>query len=299
MMVVVMVMPVMVMVVIIVVVIILHRTLYTADPCCRGSDGIVVEKAGIHDFRQVDICEVAFHDLRLGLKGADNLADLAQFILRHLGDLVEYDNVTELHLLYDEVLDVVLVEVAAQQVLGACKLVAHAKHVHNGGYAVQARHPILDVLLAHVRNRTDGAGNGLGFADAAGLDDDVVEFLHRHDIPELLHQVHLERAADAAVLESDEAVVTLAHHAVLFNEVSVDVHFADIVYDDGELDALAVGKYPVDESGLSASQIAGKQQYGCFVHIHCIYCQHKDNPIFPCLQSFAPISIFVCNKRQI
>ena len=77
-------MVVVVIIVIIIVVIIIHRTLDTADPGCRGCNGIVVEETGIHNFRQVDICEVAFHNLRLRLKGADDLADLAQFILGYL-----------------------------------------------------------------------------------------------------------------------------------------------------------------------------------------------------------------------
>ena len=256
------------MIVVIIIVVILNRAFDAAYPCGGRCYRVIVEQSGIHDLGQVDVREVALQDTGLRLKGPDDLADLAQLVLGHFRDLVQYDEVAELHLLDDEVLDIVLIEIAAEQVLGACELIAHAQYIHHGSYAVEAGHAVLDILLAHVGDRTYGAGNGLRLADAARLDDDVVELLHRDDVPELLHQVHLERTADTAVLQRHEAVVTLAHHTVFLYEVGVNVHFADVVYDDGELYTLAVGKYPVDESRLSASEISGEQQYWSFIHIH-------------------------------
>jgi len=92
-----------------------------------------------------------------------------------------------------------------------------------------------------------------GLADAARLDYDVVEASRRAEVVELLHQVHLQRAADAAVGEGDEAVVLAAHHASLRDEALVYVHLAYVVHDDGEADAPLVAQDAVEQGGLAAA----------------------------------------------
>ena len=61
-----------------------------------------------------------------------------------------------------------------------------------------------------------------------------------------MHEVHLQGAADTAVLQGHQRVVLLVDDAALLDEVGVDVHLADIVDDDGETDAFFVLKDPVE-----------------------------------------------------
>ena len=80
------------------------------------------------------------------------------------------------------------------------------------------------------------------------------------ELVELLHEVHLQRAADAAVLQCDEAVVFLAHDPAFLYQGGVDVDFAEVIDDHGELDSFSVGEYAVQQSGLSAAEVTCQQQ---------------------------------------
>lgn len=106
------------------------------------------------------------------------------------------------------------------------------------------------------------------------LDEDVVELAGAHEARELFDEVLFERAAYAAVLEGDEVVVLSGDHAAFFDEVGVDVHFADVVDDDGHLVTARVLEQVVDERCLTASEITG---YECDW-----YGLHKySTPLFP------------------
>ena len=96
-------------------------------------------------------------------------------------------------------------------------------------------------------------------AYSAGFYYYVVELVLAYNVVELFHKVHLQRAADAAVLQCHKAVVLLSDYAPFFNQVCIDVHFADVVYDDSELNAFLVGKYVVNQCGFPASEVSGKQ----------------------------------------
>ena len=112
-----------------------------------------------------------------------------------------------------------------------------------------------------LRVGVDGLRDGRRLADAARLDGDVVEALHAGDFLQLRHEVHLQRAADAAVLQGHEAVVRLPHDAALLDQVRVDIHFAQVIDDHRELDAATVRQDPVQERRLPAPQVAGDQQH--------------------------------------
>ena len=95
-----------------------------------------------------------------------------------------------------------------------------------------------------------GAGSQ---ADAAGLYHDIVEAVERDDVLQLLHEVHLQRAADTTVLQGHQRVVLLVHDTSLLYKACIDVHLPDIVYDDGELDTLLVLKDTVEQCRLAAA----------------------------------------------
>ena len=83
---------------------------------------------------------------------------------------------------------------------------------------------------------------------------------------QLLHEIHLKGAAYATVLQSHQAVVLLTHNSSLLDQVCIYIDFTYVVDYHGELDAAPVVEYPVEECGLSASQITCKQKYWNLIH---------------------------------
>ena len=56
-----------------------------------------------------------------------------------------------------------------------------------------------------------------------------------------------------------QRIVLLVYHATFFYQVGIYVYFANIVYNDCELDAFVVAKNFVYECSLTASEIPCKQ----------------------------------------
>ncbi len=218
-----------------------HFAFQLTNPSGGGGHFVIVEEVGIYQVRDVHVGVVAGDNLRTWLQHPYDVLDAVQLLGLHLRSLVEQDEVTELYLLDDEVLDVLIVNLLFRQAVATGELALQAQAVHHRADTVEARHAVLRILSAHAPHRADGARDRFRLADAAGLYHDVVEPLHLLYLVELLYQVHLQRAADASVLQRHQAVVLLAHDAAFLNQVRVDVHLADIVHDDGELNAPLVG----------------------------------------------------------
>ena len=229
-------------IVIIIILLIAVMILNLVDPCCRCSHLVEVETTGVEQTLQVYVAVVARYDFCFRLNGADYLGEFAQIFSAHLRRLVEKYRVAELNLLYYEVFEVFVFESVACQSVAVVELVSHAQRVHHGHDAVKTRYAVGDILRTECHHRTDSLRNRCGFADATRLDDDIVEALHVDDVAQLVYKVHLQRAADAAVLQSHQTVVLLVHHSTLLDEVGVDVHLADIVHDNGELNAFLIRK---------------------------------------------------------
>ncbi len=228
------------------------------DPGGRGGHAVEVEQARVDEFVQVHVPVVAGEHPGAGVDAPDDAGKPAQFLLGELCGLVQQHDVAEFNLFDDQALEVVFPDVFLLQGRAAAEFVLHPERIHHRGDAVHVRKGVLHVLRGEGRHGADGLGDGGRLADAAGLDDDVVELAAAGDFRQLGHQVHLEGAADAAVLQGHEALVRRAHDAAFFDEAFVNIHFADVVDHDGELDALAVGEDAVQEGGLAASQIAGE-----------------------------------------
>ena len=204
------------------------------------------------------------------------MLDAFQLFGFHLSCFVEQNQVTELNLLDDEVLNVLFIDVLAGQAVATGKLVLQAQRIHYRRHTVQSELAIFGKLSTHARNAAEGLRNGLGLTDATGFNHDVVELLHLHQVIYLLYQIHLQCAADAAVLKRHQAVIFLIHDTSLLNQVCIDVHFAQVVDDDGEANALFVAQDMVDQGGLSAAQVTRQQQYRnlFFFHLFIVFCQN-------------------------
>ncbi len=75
-------------------------------------------------------------------------------------------------------------------------------------------------------------------------------------------EVHFQRAAYAAILESHKvAVVFSADHTALLDKRCVDIYLAYIVDDNGEFDSFLVSEYMVEQSRFAASEITRKKQH--------------------------------------
>ena len=259
-------------VIIVVVVILIVMAFQFFNPGGAGGNLLVVEETGIQQFVELHVAVVAGNDLCLRLDASDNLPNALQFVGLHIVGFVQQDDVAELYLLDDEVLDVLLVDILCREVCAAVEFVLQAEGIHYGDDAVEVGHTVLRHLGSHAGHRADGLCDGFGLADTAGLNDDVVELLHGNDVVQLLYQIHLEGAADATVLQGDEAVVLSAHDAAFLDEVGVNVHFANIVDDNGETNAAAVGEDAIQEGGFAAAQITREQQNGNVVFSHGVCC---------------------------
>ena len=126
------------------------------------------------------------------------------------------------------------------------------------------------VSLSESRYHTDGLGYRIRLADSAGLDDDVVEPFHAHQFIDLLDEIGLQGAADASVLQGHQTVVLFADDPSFLDEVRIDIHFSDIIDDDGEFNSFPVCKYMVYQGGLSAAEITCQQQDRYFFFDHCL-----------------------------
>ena len=77
--------------------------------------------------------------------------------------------------------------------------------------------------------------------------------MHGQDVLQLLHEVHLQRTADATVLQRHQRVILLTDDAPLLDEVGIDVHLTDVIDDDGKPDAFLVLQDAVQQCGLAAA----------------------------------------------
>ena len=239
------------------------------DPGGRRGHFIKIEQVGADNLLHRDIAEIAFDDLCSGIELFDHRLHARELIALNHGSLVEQHDVAEFYLLDNQALEVVLIEIAQGQGVAAIELALHTERIHHRHDGIEYRVIVAAVVVGtQGRNRADGLGDGGGFTYAAGLYDDVVEAVLPGNLVQLLDKVHLESAADAAVLQGHERVILLAHDASLLYQGCVDVHRAQVVDDHGELDAFGVGENAVNEGCLTAAEVARQQQDGSCFCVH-------------------------------
>ena len=192
----------------------------------------------------------------MGLQCVQDLAYASQFLFADFAGLVKEYDVAELYLLDNEVGDVVFGKCLACKVQAAVKLVLKPDCIHDGADAVEFDVLAVGGCVGELPVAAYGLGNGCRLADAACLDYDVVEAACLVYVLELLDEVHLQVAADTAVLQCYQRVVLLVDDAALLYEIGIDVDLAYIVYDNSEFYSLVIVEYAVEQGCLSAAQIA-------------------------------------------
>ena len=255
--------------------------LYAFDPGCRFGRLLKVEGPRAENFVEGDVAEVALDDARLGLDGVHDVAQVACLVRLQQRYLVKQHYVAELNLVDDKggevALLLLLIGIAdVEQVLAVAKFLAEAQGVNHGDNRVKDGHTLGRVGGVHPRHHGDGLGNGRRVAYSAGLDDDVVELAGLRQVGQLLHQVGLERAADAAVRQGHQVVVVaavaLTYHAALLHQVGVNIHLAQVVDYHGKAIAFLVIEDAVQQRCLSAAEITRQQQHGYLYFAHwCMF----------------------------
>ena len=235
----------------------LHNiSLQTAKPSGPGLRLAEIENIGIQETLDIHICVITLDNLRLKLNLTDNPLHLLQRLRLHIRHLVKQNHIAELNLLNDKVFDIFFLKILPLEILSAAELVHHSESIHDSDDAVKSRRSELRINPADSLHRRDCLGDRLRLTDTAGLDDDVVELVHLHNLDYLLHEVGLQSTADAPVLESDQTVVLLAHHSALLNKGCVNVYFTYIVHDDCEPYPFLILENTVHKSCLSTSEIS-------------------------------------------
>ena len=234
-------------------------------PSSTRSHSVEVKHVRVENALKLDLSIVAVYNLRLRLDIVENLSYTHELVGTHFAYLIEQDYVAKLNLLNDKVGDVLLGEGVARQVETRVELVLQTQRIYYRADTVERRYMInlyrvsLAVSYALLVG-TDSLRYGCRLADAAGLDDYIVETLTLYDVAHLLYEIHLERAADTTILECYERIVLLVDDSTLLYEVSVDVDLADVVDDYGKSDAAVVVEYAVEQGSLAAAQISGNKQ---------------------------------------
>ena len=251
--------------------------LHRLDPAGALHDLAHIEAACAENILHVDLAVVGFNDFCLGLQRLDDLQNGFLFLGRHQIHLVENDGGAVFDLLNEQVFNILLVQIVVEQRLAGAEFVRHALGVHDGGDAVEICHGRQVRLLLGAVEHTDGACDRTRLANAGRLDQDIVKALGARQLDDLLHQIDLERAADAAVLQRNEVVVLLCHRAALGDQRRVDIDLADVVDDDRYLVALLVGENMVENSGFACAQITREQGNGN--ELLLLFLEHIDPPI--------------------
>ena len=254
--------------IIVVIIVVLDGTLDPFDPARRTGNLVEVEHTGAYNAVQVYVAPVAFDNARGWLQGLDNLPDKLQVGFAYLGLFVQQHYVAELDLLYEQVLYVVLIQTLSGETGTVLELIPHPEGVHDCADAVQDGNASLAEFRTHAWDGAYCLCDRSRFANAAGFYDYVVEALHKGDLAQLVHEVHLQRAADAAVLECDETVVLLADNSSLLNELRVNVDLTYVIDYHCETYSFAIVEDTVEQSSLAASKIARQQQNRYFIELH-------------------------------
>ena len=236
-------------------------TLYFAHPTRRNGSAAKVEGIGVEQRLELHVGIIGLDNGGIGLNNLQNCLDARQFFGAHFRHLVEQNHIAELDLLDDEVLDILLADVLLGEAITAGKLALQTQSIDHCHDAVETRHPETGDTRVHATDGADGLCNRLRLAYSTGLNYYIVELLHSGDIVDLLHEVHLQSTAYAAILQGHEAVVLLSYHTTLLNKGGIDVDFANVVDNYGKLDAFFVSEDMVDECSLSTAEITGQEQY--------------------------------------
>lgn len=222
----------------------LYLVVVTVDllnPIGRGGHRVKIEQMSVDYPVNIHISIITLYDFSLRLDGTYYGAYAGELLGLHLRCLVEQDYVAELYLLYDQVLDILLIKILFLQGFAATELILESQSIHYGHYTVELGSTEHCGLCPELRYGAYGLGYRGRFAYATRFDYYIVETAHCHDLLDLLYQIHLERTAYTAVRQCHQAVVLAVHNTSALDKTRVDIHFTYVIDDHGKLYATFIG----------------------------------------------------------
>jgi len=230
---------------------------------CLGS-ALEVEAAGVENLLQRHRAHAHRQDLGMGIEPAQDSHQLLAFGRGDQVDLADQDDVSELHLVDQQVGDRTLVVLAqaftaAGEAVGGMQITKEIHPVDHRDQRVEARQvgQALPLLVA------EGEGfrhrQRLGYP--GGLDQQVIETAFAGQTADFLQQVLAQRAADAAVTHLDELFLGAVEDDVALHfEGRVDIHLAHVVDDHRHTPVFAVSQHMFEHGALAGAEEA--RQHG-------------------------------------
>ena len=200
------------------------------DPSCGLHRFLKIKTPCIQNIGDSDFGIISLDNHSACLQAPDDCLEFAELILIDRVYLIHKDCVTELKLLNQKILDILFLIRILQKAASVFKFIVHAGTVNDRNNIVEDhRHTVLSALLADI---CDCLSNRNRLTDAGSLNNNVVIFSGSSELTELCCQIVSERTADATVRKRNKVAVFLSNNATLFNEVRIDIHFTDIIYDN-------------------------------------------------------------------
>ena len=177
---------------------------------------------------------VTRNDSRLRLNLSQDSLYTNKLVCRHLIRLVQQNDITELHLLYDKARQVIFSKITLRQIRSFSKLISQSESITHRNNSVKFCYAVLCIFRIHLRINAYCLRYRCGFTYSARLNHDIIETVLRNNLTQLLNEVHFKSTTDAAVLQSDKTIIALSDHSTLLYQVGINVHFADIINDNGK-----------------------------------------------------------------
>ena len=235
------------------------------EPTRRLRGAVEVEAAGVEDLVQGDLAHAHGLDVGVGVEAAQDGHQLLALGLADQVDLADQDDVSELHLLDQQVGDRALVFFAqgfatAGQAIGLMEVAQEVHPVDHRDHGVQPRQvgQAAPLLIAE----GEGLGHRQRLADAGGLDQQVVEAAVAGQPRHFLQQVFAQGAADAAVAHLHQLLVGTVEADVALHFAAVDVDFTHVVDDQRHAQAVAVLQHMVEQGALAGAEKTGQHGDG-------------------------------------
>lgn len=178
-------------------------------------------------------------------------------------DLVEDDDVGELHLVGEQVDDGAVVGLVARlaalgQRLEGVPVTQERGAVDDGHHRVEACDVFQRAPVLEGEGEGEGLGDGHRLGDPGRLDQQVVEPVLGRESGDLLEEILAQGAADAAVAHLDDALFDVVDLRGAEHVVGVDVDLAHVVDDHRHAAPVAVVQHVLEQCRLPGPEEAGQ-----------------------------------------
>ncbi|MOA11802.1 hypothetical protein D3C78_1317580 [compost metagenome] len=105
-------------------------------------------------------------------------------------------------------------------------------------------------------------------ADSCRFNQYVVKAIFSGQHLHFLQQILAKRAADTTIGHFHQLLIGTRQAAALCNQIGVNVNLAQVIYNDGNLQSLAIVQYMIHNRGFARTQISAQHRYRNSVLVH-------------------------------